>query len=380
MVAFPLAPFLTRAGITALGAGAAGEGIKSLQNINPDVAEQAFLRTIIGPISDIFNRTTDTPSGKVFAPTGEVIEPNQIPGIAPPEQQQGITGLPIPEKVPGLPGLINPEQVDTSILNKEEISNQPVKPDEDLPVEDIQKQIQVKKSKMKNTYDFIYNGKIIGQIEKRDEKFKGLNDYNLIDTSISEGGSFDSLVGFNDAKSYMLKDITNKIKNKEIDLNDYKLIEDFYGDIKKENTSKSVGSLIDKDTVKVFRGDTTDKEKNFTSKDFYKKNPVMEYFDKQNMGEKFQEINKKRDVTRGRWFTTDKKAAESYKDKESGVLLEAEISKKDLEIGKKMKNRYFKDVETDDNTILLPRKNLKDVKKNTSKSVGSLIDKPLSDE
>jgi len=126
MVAFPLAPFLMRAGITALGAGAAGEGIKSLQKINPDVAEQAFLRTIIGPISDIFNRTTDTPSGKVFAPTGEVIEPNQIPGIAPPEQQQGITGLPIPEKAPGLPGLINPEQVDTSILNKEETEDSPI--------------------------------------------------------------------------------------------------------------------------------------------------------------------------------------------------------------------------------------------------------------
>ena len=129
-VAFPLAPFLMRAGITALGAGAAGEGIKSLQNINPDVAEQAFLRTIIGPISDIFNRTTVTPSGKVFAPTGEVIEPNQIPGIAPPEQQQGITGLPIPEKVPGLPGLINPEQVDTSILNKE-------KPTENVSTQDL---------------------------------------------------------------------------------------------------------------------------------------------------------------------------------------------------------------------------------------------------
>jgi hypothetical protein len=137
-VAFPLAPFLMRAGITALGAGASGEGIKSLQNINPDVAEQAFLRTIIGPISDIFNRTTDTPSGKVFAPTGEVIEQNQIPGIAPPEQQQGITGLPIPEqqqgitglpipeKAPGLPGLINPEQVDTSILNKEETTPESV--------------------------------------------------------------------------------------------------------------------------------------------------------------------------------------------------------------------------------------------------------------
>jgi hydroxymethylpyrimidine pyrophosphatase-like HAD family hydrolase len=112
MVAFPFAPFLMRAGITALGAGAAGEGIKSLQNINPDVAEQAFLRTIIGPISDIFNRTTDTPSGKVFAPTGEVIEPNQIPGIAPPEQQQGITGLPIPEQQQGITGLPIPETQD----------------------------------------------------------------------------------------------------------------------------------------------------------------------------------------------------------------------------------------------------------------------------
>jgi hypothetical protein len=122
-------------------------------------------------------------------------------------------------------------------------------PTQDLPVEDIQKQIQVKKSKMKNTYDFIYNGKIVGQIEKRDEKFEGLNDYNLIDTSISEGGPFDAQLGFNDAKSYMLSGITNRIKNKEIDLNDYKLIEDFYGDIiktKKEITSNPVGSLIDK--------------------------------------------------------------------------------------------------------------------------------------
>jgi len=120
---------------------------------------------------------------------------------------------------------------------------------QNLPVEDIQKQIQVKKSKMKNTYDFIYNGKIVGQIEKRDEKFEGLNDYNLIDTSISEGGPFDAQLGFNDAKSYMLSGITNRIKNKEIDLNDYKLIEDFYGDIiktKKEITSNPVGSLVDK--------------------------------------------------------------------------------------------------------------------------------------
>jgi hypothetical protein len=238
MVAFPLAPFLMRAGITALGAGAAGEGIKSLQNINPDVAEQAFLRTIIGPISDIFNRTTDTPSGKVFAPTGEVIEPNQIPGIAPPEQQQGITGLPIPEqqqgitglpipeKAPGLPGLINPEQVDTSILNKEETPEQPVKPEEtknqiktweignfknieeakqkaeevgipfnELELGAIKQQITFKKDYA--GYDAYFNGKLIGRMEDITE---GLKDDN---PEIYKGNQKTFNLSFLDSSGYM---------------------------------------------------------------------------------------------------------------------------------------------------------------------------------
>jgi len=120
---------------------------------------------------------------------------------------------------------------------------------EENTVEDIQKQIQVKKSKIVNTYDFIYNGKIVGQIEKRDEKFKGLNDYNLIDTSINEGYPFDAQLGFNDAKSAMLGSLANQIKNKELDLDNYKLVEDYYGDIiktKKEISGNPTGSLIDK--------------------------------------------------------------------------------------------------------------------------------------
>jgi hypothetical protein len=118
---------------------------------------------------------------------------------------------------------------------------------------------------------------------------------------------------------------------------------------------------VGKSLVKVFRGDTNNKIKNFSMKDFYKQNPVLEYFDKQSMGKKFKDITKKRNTAKGRWFTTDKEAAKSYKDKTGGVLLEAEISKKDLILGSKMKNKFFKDVETDDATILLPRKNLKDV-------------------
>lgn len=122
-------------------------------------------------------------------------------------------------------------------------------PKQDLSVEDIQKQIQFKKSKFVNTYDFIYNGKIVGQIEKRKEKFKGLNEYDLIDTKIEDNTPVDIKLGFNDAKSSMLKGLTNRIKNKELDLDNYKLVEDYYGDIektKKEISSNPVGSLIDK--------------------------------------------------------------------------------------------------------------------------------------
>jgi len=107
-VAFPLEAFLTRAGITALGTAATSEGIKSLQNqgtVNPGVAKEAFMRTLMGPTTEILNRTTDTPSGKVFAPTGEVIESNQIPGMAPAEQPQGLPGLLPPQQEKQVEGM-----------------------------------------------------------------------------------------------------------------------------------------------------------------------------------------------------------------------------------------------------------------------------------
>lgn len=107
-VAFPLEAFLTRAGITALGTATASEGIKSLQNQNmmsPEMAKEAFMRTLMGPTTEILNRTTDTPSGKVFAPTGEVIESNQIPGMAPAEQPQGLPGLLIPQQEKQVEGM-----------------------------------------------------------------------------------------------------------------------------------------------------------------------------------------------------------------------------------------------------------------------------------
>jgi hypothetical protein len=46
-----------------------------------------------GVSQNTLNRTTDTPSGKVFAPTGEAIEPTQLPGMAPAEKLKGLPGL-----------------------------------------------------------------------------------------------------------------------------------------------------------------------------------------------------------------------------------------------------------------------------------------------
>jgi hypothetical protein len=321
-VAFPLASFLARAGITALGTGAATEGIKSLQNqgvVNPNMAQQALMRTIMGPTSEIFNRTTDTPSGKVFAPTGEVIKPNQIPGIAPPEQQQqgitglpipeqqqGITGLPIPEKAPVLPGMTNPEQVDTSILNKEETPEQPVKPEEtknqiktweignfknieeakqkaekvgipfnELELGAIKQQITFKKDYA--GYDAYFNGKLIGRM---DDITQGLKDDNpevykgnqkifnlsFLDSRGYTDAALDTVDTIAEAQYVMKRILAEELLNKEsltrrnfenqkYDKKGNPLIDEKYemsatdkkiSSLIKENNSKSAGSLIDK--------------------------------------------------------------------------------------------------------------------------------------
>jgi hypothetical protein len=272
-VAFPLASFLARAGITALGTGAATEGIKSLQNqgvVNPNMAQQALMRTIMGPTSEIFNRTTDTPSGKVFAPTGEVIEPNQIPGIAPPEQQQGITGLPIPEqqqgitglpipeKAPVLPGMTNPEQVDTSILNKEETP--------EVTTADFEKEIKIIKSPdTPDTYDVMYDDKIIKQLYKKRTKFEGQNEYVVIEPS--DGSYDDTFIGLKNSKERVKQNVAKQI------LEDSKQKE-------KEYLDKLINTIENKDYENFEKIKNHDFENfNLRSKEF--KDTLIKYIPKQ---------------------------------------------------------------------------------------------------
>ena len=120
------------------------------------------------------------------------------------------------------------------------------------------------------------------------------------------------------------------------------------------------------DKIKVYRGEYLPGKN--PSEGFKQKG---EYFD--NIKEKLKEIDltpdeyaNKLNKSEGRYFSTKKDTAKIFSKGEKGRVVEAEISKKDLELGKKMKKRFFKfdDEGTNESTLLLPKKNLKDVKEN----------------
>jgi hypothetical protein len=120
------------------------------------------------------------------------------------------------------------------------------------------------------------------------------------------------------------------------------------------------------DKIKVYRGEYLPGKN--PSEGFKQKG---EYFD--NIKEKLKDIDltpdeyaNKLNKSEGRYFSTKKDTAKIFSKGEKGRVVEAEISKKDLELGRKMKKKFFKfdDEGTDDSNLLLPKKNLKDVKEN----------------
>ena len=121
-----------------------------------------------------------------------------------------------------------------------------------------------------------------------------------------------------------------------------------------------------KDTIKVYRGEYLPGKN--PSEGFKQKG---EYFD--NIKEKLKEIDltpdeyaNKLNKSEGRYFSTKKDIAKIFSKGEKGRVVEAEISKKDLELGKKLKEKFFKLGEDggSPDTLLIPKKNLKDVKEN----------------
>ena len=121
-----------------------------------------------------------------------------------------------------------------------------------------------------------------------------------------------------------------------------------------------------KDTVKVYRGEYLPEKNPFTvpkkGKDF-ETGINQKYLAERGLTP--ETYAKKINQAQGRWFTTNKDIAKNFSKGDSGRVVEAEISKEDLELGKKLKEKFFKFGSTgSEKTLLIPKKNLKDVKEN----------------
>jgi hypothetical protein len=125
-------------------------------------------------------------------------------------------------------------------------------------------------------------------------------------------------------------------------------------------------SIPVKDTIKVYRGEYLPEKKPFTvpkkGRDFEHLRNRKDIIER---GLTPESLADKVNMAEGRYFTPDIEIAKIFSKGKKGRVVEAEISEKDLELGKKLKEKFFKFGSTgSEKTLLLPRKNLKDVKEN----------------
>jgi hypothetical protein len=92
--------------------------------------------------------------------------------------------------------------------------------------------ITIKKSAWENTYDFIFQNKIIGQIEAREEKVEGVNDYDL---KFWDGYGFqneDAILGFKEAKEIMKKSLISQMEKGITKVENHPEANEYYKSIK----------------------------------------------------------------------------------------------------------------------------------------------------
>jgi hypothetical protein len=196
-VAIPLSQLLKTAG-TATVLGKPSEN-KTEEDVVPfsDVLAKRFSQNL----SSILQRTIDTPSGKVFAPDEPIpAKPNILatypqskdqPWIMgspmPAGEPQGIMGLPMPEVQDKLKGFEKPQDVDTSVLMQNKIKTwEHLTPDinkaegiakqNNIPLEELERlavrdQITFKKKGF--NYDIFFDGKLIGQLDNATKETGG---------------------------------------------------------------------------------------------------------------------------------------------------------------------------------------------------------------
>jgi uncharacterized protein YneF (UPF0154 family) len=257
---------LVGAGILAGGAVAANQMQKEIQTTidkNPEIIDQALKNIFTGPASrlidpnflkemqakkptptnqgqtnwsDSFKKKApaaeedimkgslfyeQTPSGIYLGPTVGGIEKGREearskPLITPmPVGQQDQTLVtPVPEKTTVLPGMdpaptpiqdegfSMPTTPDTSILNQEETP--------EVTTADFEKEIKIIKSPdTPDTYDVMYDDKIIKQLYKKRTKFEGENEYVVIEPS--DGSYDDTFIGLKNSKERVKQNVARQI-------------------------------------------------------------------------------------------------------------------------------------------------------------------------
>jgi hypothetical protein len=189
--AIPLAELLA-SGVGALGVGkGVKEVLKNIPQGDNTQLEDTFKRLFLGP--SVLPRTIDTPSGKVFAPDDPIpAKPNILatypqskdqPWIMsspmPAGEPKGLMGLPIPETQDKLKGFEKPQDVDTSVLmqnkiptwekyfnNKEEFEK--TAKENNIPIEDLERAAIKKQITFKKTYygaRIYFDGKFVGELD-----------------------------------------------------------------------------------------------------------------------------------------------------------------------------------------------------------------------
>lgn len=358
-VAIPLSQLLG----TASTATALGKPPEDTNQAEPRVPfSDVIARQFLGPSSSILQKTIDTPSGKVFAPDDRTPakpdilatypqskdQPWIMSSPMPAGEPQGIMGLPMPETQDKLKGFEKPQDVDTSILmqNKiktwehltpdkskaEEIAKQNNISIEELERLAIQDQIKFKK-RGSATYDIYFDGKLIGALtnatkysggEATRDKYGDVYNIHFIDSSLFPQDIVDAQNGLAYAKDMSKRMISSSLLDKSY--------------------SESLANI-------------------FPNIKYDKKGQPIEYI----------------------W---DEKIEKEYLDKYINA-----IENKDYNMFKKIQNYDFEDSPIRSQTFrdelekyasraadLSKEEALLQQKENTSNPVGSLIDKPLSDE
>jgi hypothetical protein len=280
-VAIPLSQLLG----TATTGAALGKPTEETTPTEPTIPfSDVLARQFFGPSSSMLQRTIDTPSGKVFAPDEptpakpDILatypqskdQPWIISSPMPAGEPKGIMGLPMPETQDKLKGFEKPQDVDTSVLMQNKIKTwEHLTPDinkaeeiakkNNIPLEELERlavQDQITFKKKGIDYDIFFDGKLIGELSNATKwsggdsiRTKHGDAYNIsfIDSSLNNEG-VDAVNGLNYAKDMSKRMIASSLLDKTYENS----LANIFPNIKYDEKGKPIEYLADEEIEKEY--------------------------------------------------------------------------------------------------------------------------------